>query len=94
MGLSYLCVILQWFFVVLVWTKQTQNERDDNCTHIQENDKIRSQNKAMREALQNVICSTCDEQKLRIENARLKEEVRKSLIQYPVMQKNYVCIHS
>lgn len=94
MGLSYLCVILQWFFVVLVWTKQTQNERDDNCTLIQENDKIRSQNKAMREALQNVICSTCDGQKLRIENARLKEEVRKSLIQYQVMQKNYVCIHS
>ncbi|RHN44905.1 putative transcription factor & lipid binding HD-SAD family [Medicago truncatula] len=54
---------------------KTQNERDDNCTLIQENDKIRSQNKAMREALQNVICSTCDGQKLRIENARLKEEL-------------------
>jgi len=57
--------------------KQTQHERDDNCTVIEENDKIRSENKVMmEEALENVICSTCDGQKLRIENARLKEEVR------------------
>jgi hypothetical protein len=57
----------------------------------------------MREALKNVICSTCggppinvdcdfDEQKLRIENAQLKEEVRKSLTKYPLMQN--ICVYS
>ncbi|KEH21950.1 homeobox protein, putative [Medicago truncatula] len=54
---------------------KTQHERDDNCALIEENYKIRSANKAMREALKNVICSTCDEEKLRIENAQLKEEL-------------------
>ncbi|RWW80376.1 hypothetical protein BHE74_00011283 [Ensete ventricosum] len=50
------------------------------------NDKIRCENIAMREAMKNVICPSCgappasddsyfDEQKLRMENARLKEEV-------------------
>lgn len=51
-----------------------------------ENDKIRCENIAIREALKNVICPSCggppigedsyfDEQKLRVENAQLKEEV-------------------
>lgn len=65
---------------------QTQHERADNCALRSENDKIRCENIAMREALRNAICPTCgstqeaedsyfDEQKLRMENARLKEEV-------------------
>jgi homeobox-leucine zipper protein len=63
---------------------QAQHERQDNCFLRAENDKIRCENIAMREALRNVICPTCggppvtddyfDEQKLRMENARLKEE--------------------
>jgi hypothetical protein len=63
---------------------QAQHERADNCFLRAENDKIRCENIAMREALRNVICPTCggppvaddyfDEQKLRMENARLKEE--------------------
>jgi len=72
--MSYFTMILCGFDLN---KKQTQHERDDNCTLIEENDKIRSENKVMRDALKNVICSTCDGQKLRIENARLKEEVRK-----------------
>ncbi|RWV85013.1 hypothetical protein GW17_00053234, partial [Ensete ventricosum] len=63
-----------------------QHDRADNCVLRAENDKIRSENIAMREALKNVICPSCggpptdedsyfDEQKLRMENARLKEEL-------------------
>ncbi|CAL9195558.1 unnamed protein product [Musa hybrid cultivar] len=63
-----------------------QHERADNCLLRAENDKIRCENIAMREAMKNVICPSCgappasddsyfDEQKLRMENARLKEEL-------------------
>ncbi|AQK75299.1 Homeobox-leucine zipper protein ROC8-like [Zea mays] len=64
---------------------KAQHERQDNCFLRAENDKIRCENIAMQEALRNVICPTCggppvaddhfDEQKLRMENARLKEEL-------------------
>ena len=71
----------RWF----AWPgSQAQHERQDNCFLRAENDKIRCENIAMREALRTVICPTCggppvaddyfDEQKLRMENARLKEE--------------------
>ncbi|KAK6148220.1 hypothetical protein DH2020_019132 [Rehmannia glutinosa] len=63
-----------------------QHERADNCALRAENDKIRCENIAIREALKNVICPSCggppvsedpyfDEQKLRMENAQLKEEL-------------------
>ncbi|CAM0943827.1 unnamed protein product [Alopecurus aequalis] len=65
---------------------KAQHERADNCFLRAENDKIRCENIAMREALKNVICPTCggphsatddyfDEHKLRMENAHLKEEL-------------------
>ncbi|PNY15178.1 homeobox-leucine zipper protein HDG11-like [Trifolium pratense] len=65
---------------------KAQHERADNCQLRAENDKIRCENIAIREALKNVICPSCggppinddcyfDEQKLRIENAQLKEEL-------------------
>ncbi|KDP45798.1 hypothetical protein JCGZ_17405 [Jatropha curcas] len=65
---------------------KAQHERADNCSLRAENDKIRCENIAIREALKNVICPSCggppvtedsyfDEQKLRIENAQLKEEL-------------------
>ncbi|KAM1340851.1 hypothetical protein ACFX2H_039182 [Malus domestica] len=65
---------------------KAQNERADNCALRGENDKIRCENIAIREALKNVICPSCgvppldedsyfDEHKLRMENARLKEEL-------------------
>ncbi|CAA2961068.1 homeobox-leucine zipper HDG11 [Olea europaea subsp. europaea] len=65
---------------------KAQFERADNCALRAENDKIRCENIAIREALKNVICPSCggppvtedsyfDEQKLRIENVQLKEEL-------------------
>ncbi|XP_010268322.1 PREDICTED: homeobox-leucine zipper protein HDG11-like isoform X2 [Nelumbo nucifera] len=65
---------------------KAQHERADNCALRAENDKIRCENIAIREALKNVICPSCggppvgddmyfDEQKLRMENARLREEL-------------------
>ncbi|GFS34132.1 homeodomain GLABROUS 12 [Actinidia rufa] len=66
---------------------KAQSERADNCALWAENDRIRCENIAIREALKNVICPTCgcpppvgedsyfEEQKLRIENAHLKEEL-------------------
>ncbi|PHT53491.1 Homeobox-leucine zipper protein HDG12 [Capsicum baccatum] len=67
---------------------KAQHERADNCALRTENDKIRCENIAIREALKNVICPSCggppvnedsyfDEQKLRIENMQLKEELDK-----------------
>ncbi|MED6150818.1 Homeobox-leucine zipper protein hdg11 [Stylosanthes scabra] len=66
---------------------KAQGERADNCALRAENDKIRCENIVIREALKNVICPSCgggpslnddsyfDEQKLRLENAQLKEEL-------------------
>lgn len=86
--LVYIYICIYVFVCVHVWW-QVQHERADNSTLRSENDKIRCENIAMREALKNVICPSCggppvaaaaddsyfDEQKLRMENARLKEEV-------------------
>jgi homeobox-leucine zipper protein len=65
---------------------KAQHERADNSALKAENDKIRCENIAIREALKHAICPNCggppvsedpyfDEQKLRIENAHLREEV-------------------
>ncbi|XP_030541270.1 homeobox-leucine zipper protein HDG11-like isoform X2 [Rhodamnia argentea] len=65
---------------------KAQHERADNCALRAENDRIRCENIVIREALRNVICPSCgtvpsgedsyfDEQKLRLENAHLKEEL-------------------
>ncbi|KAJ4838570.1 Homeobox-leucine zipper protein hdg11 [Turnera subulata] len=65
---------------------KAQHERADNHALRAENDKIRCENIAIREALKNVICPSCggppvtedsyfDEHKLRMENAQLKEEL-------------------
>ncbi|WCJ34745.1 Homeobox-leucine zipper protein HDG11 [Euphorbia peplus] len=65
---------------------KAQHERADNGALRAENDKIRCENIAIREALKNVICPSCggppvnedsyfDEHKLRMENAQLKEEL-------------------
>ncbi|KAI3731903.1 hypothetical protein L1987_63095 [Smallanthus sonchifolius] len=67
-------------------TRQTQLERHENSLLRQENDKLRSENMAIREAMRNPSCTSCggpamigdislEEQHLRIENARLKDEL-------------------
>lgn len=90
---------------------QAQHERADNCALRAENDKIRCENIAIREALRNVICPSCggppvnedsyfDEQKLRMENAQLKEEVNYflnfdtfSLFLYCICSPRFHCAH-
>ncbi|XVE57206.1 hypothetical protein DITRI_Ditri04bG0072900 [Diplodiscus trichospermus] len=95
-GTSSVCFCLFVFFLVLfsrllsihlfTFWFQAQHERADNCALRSENDKIRCENIAIREALKNVICPSCggppatedsyfDDQKLRMENAQLKEEL-------------------
>ncbi|KAK4415956.1 Homeobox-leucine zipper protein ANTHOCYANINLESS 2, partial [Sesamum alatum] len=65
---------------------KTQLERHENSILRQENDKLRAENMSMREAMRNPICTNCggpamigeislEEQHLRIENARLKDEL-------------------
>ncbi|XP_008799528.1 homeobox-leucine zipper protein ROC5 isoform X1 [Phoenix dactylifera] len=65
---------------------KTQMERHENNILKQENDKLRAENLSIRDAMRNPICSNCggpvvlgevslEEQHLRIENARLKDEL-------------------
>lgn len=65
---------------------KTQLERHENSLLRQENDKLRAENLSIRDAMRNPICSNCggpamlgevslEEQHLRIENARLKDEL-------------------
>lgn len=65
---------------------QTQLERHENSILRQENDKLRAENMSIRDAMRNPICNNCggpamlgdvslEEQHLRIENARLKDEL-------------------
>ncbi|KAJ8565428.1 hypothetical protein K7X08_008004 [Anisodus acutangulus] len=65
---------------------KTQLERHENSILRQENDKLRAENMSIREAMRSPICTNCgdpamigeislEEQHLRIENARLKDEL-------------------
>ncbi|KAE8010018.1 hypothetical protein FH972_006416 [Carpinus fangiana] len=65
---------------------KTQLEHHENSLLRQENDKLRAENMSIRDAMRNPICSNCggpaiigeislEEQHLRIENARLKDEL-------------------
>ena len=65
---------------------QTQLERHENALLRQENDKLRAENMSIREAMRNPTCNICggpamlgevsiEEHHLRIENARLKDEL-------------------
>lgn len=67
---------------------QTQHERHENTQLRTENEKLRADNMRYREALSNASCPNCggptalgemsfDEHHLRLENARLREEVPK-----------------
>ncbi|KAL8114210.1 hypothetical protein AgCh_021172 [Apium graveolens] len=67
---------------------KTQIERHENSLLRQENDKLRAENMSLREAMRNPICTNCggpamvgeisvEEQRLRMENARLKDELDK-----------------
>ena len=67
---------------------QTQIERHENAILKQENDKLRAENSVMKDAIANPTCNTCggpsipghlsfEEHHLRIENARLREELHR-----------------
>lgn len=72
--------------LVVFWVFQTQLERHENSLLRQENDKLRAENMSIRDAMRNPICTNCggpamigdisiEEQHLRIDNARLKDEL-------------------
>lgn len=74
--------------LLFVLVLQTQHERHENTNLRNENEKLRADNMRYREALSNASCPNCggptaigemsfDEHHLRLENARLREEVRK-----------------
>ncbi|CAA0813598.1 Homeobox-leucine zipper protein ANTHOCYANINLESS 2 [Striga hermonthica] len=65
---------------------KTQIERHENSILRQENDKLRAENMNIKDAMRNPICTNCggpaligeislEEQHLRVENARLKDEL-------------------
>uniref|UniRef100_A0A1J3JBB0 Homeobox-leucine zipper protein HDG1 n=1 Tax=Noccaea caerulescens TaxID=107243 RepID=A0A1J3JBB0_NOCCA len=65
---------------------KTQIERHENALLRQENDRLRAENMSVREAMRNPMCGNCggpavlgeismEEQHLRIENSRLKDEL-------------------
>lgn len=67
---------------------KAQQERNDNTLLRNENEKLKLENMALREAIRSVVCSSCggsanlpdmsfEEQQLRSENAKLREEVSK-----------------
>lgn len=67
---------------------QTQLERHENIILRQENDKLRAENSMIKDAMSNPMCNQCggpaipgqisfEEHQLRIENARLKDELNR-----------------
>ena len=73
-------------FSVYLFYIQAQQERHENNVLRQENERLRAENFSMREALRNASCPTCgggptaidmsiEEQQIRFENARMREEV-------------------
>ncbi|XP_051117799.1 homeobox-leucine zipper protein ROC8-like [Andrographis paniculata] len=70
---------------------KAQNEKANNSTLRSENERIHYENLAMQEALKNIICPNCNSlglgeeethrnlQRLRMENARLKEEHERTM---------------
>ncbi|CAI9786966.1 unnamed protein product [Fraxinus pennsylvanica] len=85
--------IKSWFQNKRTQTK-AQHERAENSTLRSENERIQCENLAMKEALNNIICPTCDGprlgeeekhcniQKLRMENSLLKKEHERMLNSY------------
>lgn len=76
---------MNWF-LNRSFLSQAQHERSENSILKSENEKLRAENSRYKEALGNATCPNCggpaalgemsfDEQHLRIENARLREEV-------------------
>nr|APR73264.1 homeobox protein 1 [Artemisia annua] len=61
---------------------KAQQDRSDNTILRNDNDNLRNENSRLQNALRSLVCSNCggssisfDEQQLRMENARLKEEL-------------------
>lgn len=78
-------VFASWVIHQILFS-QTQHERHENTQLRSENEKLRADNMRYRDALSNASCPNCggptaigemsfDEHHLRLENARLREEV-------------------
>ncbi|XP_057783989.1 homeobox-leucine zipper protein ROC8-like [Salvia miltiorrhiza] len=66
--------------------KKAQNERTDNNALRAQNERIRCENEAMREALKNIVCPSCRDQdklhallRLKSENIRLREQHERTM---------------
>lgn len=81
-----LTVSISFFLFFVKKICQTQQERNENSQLRTDNEKLRAENMRYKEALTNASCPNCggpaslgemsfDEHHLRIENARLHEEV-------------------
>ncbi|RZS26034.1 hypothetical protein BHM03_00059328, partial [Ensete ventricosum] len=84
--IRFLLVLSSLFDMLANRGNQTHLERHENTILRQENDKLRAENLSIREAMRNPKCCNCgspavlgeislEEQHLRIENARLKDEL-------------------
>ncbi|KAG6524816.1 hypothetical protein ZIOFF_014760 [Zingiber officinale] len=83
--------------------EQNQHERQENSGLRAENDKLRAENMRFKEALSHASCLNCggpaalgemslDEHHLRIENARLREEVYAFILNQEFKIDLYICI--
>ena len=74
------------WYIIYVW--QAQQDRSDNVILRAENETLKNENYRLQSALRNIICPSCggqgilgepslDEQQLRLENARLRDQVIK-----------------
>lgn len=75
-----------WWWCCCCAKRKAQQDRQDNVLLRAENESLKNENFRLQAAIRNVVCPNCggpailgemsfDEQHLRIENARLKEEV-------------------
>lgn len=77
---------------------QTQIEKSSNKTLRIENERIRSENIAMKEAMKKIICAQCDCERarnlenLKAESQRLTNEVNRLFILFFFLGKHYLYV--
>ena len=87
---TYSLFTMRWFIThidsVFPFVYQAHQERHDNSYLRSQNDKLKAENAALQSTIRSVLCSNCggptsmheessEDHQLRLENAKLKEEV-------------------